>query len=265
MQSIGAAARVVALIEAVAAAESSVGVRELARLTGIDKSAVSRLLVQLQRLGMVEQAQGVQGRYAIGPRLFSVASLVAARDSLTMAARPIMRELVDVVEESCYLAVLERGEMVFRDKADCHKPIRYVLEIGRPMPIHAGAGGRAVLAGMTHSEAAALLESAFLEELTPQTVTDPKALLVTAQEDRSRGYSVSFGERVIGGTAVAAPYYSGDGSCRGALVLTIPSERLEPERVPDLGAAVAAAANRLSVRLGHSGTWHDTHPMPVTP
>ena len=138
----GAAARIVALVEAVAAAQTSVGVRELSRLTGIDKSAVSRLLSQLQRLGIVDQAPEVQGRYVIGPRLFTIGGLVAARDTLTKAARPIMRGLVDVVEESCYLAVLEQGEVVFRDKADCDKPIRYVLEMGRPMSIHAGAGGR---------------------------------------------------------------------------------------------------------------------------
>ncbi len=254
----GAAQRVVALLEAVAAAETSTGVRELARLTGIDKSAVSRLLAQLQQLGMVQQAQGAQGRYEAGPRLFSISSMVAARDSLLLAARPVLRDLVDEVEETCYLSTLEQDGCVFRTKVDCDKPIRYMLEMDRPMPINAGAGGRAVLSGMPRSEAAALLDRLPLERLTPQTVTEHGELLRLAEQDRRRGWSISIGERLIGGAAVAAPYFTADGSCHGALVLAVPADRLGEERVPVLGAAVSAAAAVLSVRLGHSGTWHTT-------
>lgn len=262
VQLIGAAARVVALLEAVSAAPSSVGVRELSRVTGIDKSAVSRLLVQLQGLGMVEQAQGVQGRYTIGSRFYAIGSLVSARDSLVNAANLIMRRLVDATEETCYLAAREQDELVFRDKVDCHKPIRYVLEMDRPIALHAGAGGRAVLSGMSPQEAGEVLRRIPLKALTAQTITDAKALLALAAEDRTRGFSASIGERVIGGAAIAAPYFAGDGSCRGALVLTIPSERLDPARVPDMGAAVSAASRELSIRLGHGDSWRDAHPTP---
>jgi DNA-binding IclR family transcriptional regulator len=257
----GAVARVVAILEAVADAEGSVGVRELARGTGVDKSAVSRLLAQLLRLEMVEQAPGGQGRYTVGPRFFAISGMVAARDSLIAAARPIMRTLVDDVEETCYLATFDNNELVFRDKADCHKPIRYVLEMGRPIPIHAGAGGRAVLAAMTPEEAGVVLRQAPLEPLTARTVIDPNALLELAEQDRGRGYSVSIGERVIGGSAIASPYFLSDGTCRGALVLTIPAERLRVDLVPHLGAAVAAAAKDLSTRLGYRGTWHEQRPV----
>ena len=251
----GASARVVALLEAVAAAESSTGVRELARLTGIDKSAVSRLLAQLQKLGVVEQAQGLQGRYTVGPRLLMLGSMVAARDSLLVAARPIIRALVDEVDESCYLSTVEHDGYVFRDKVDCNKPIRYFLEMGRPMPLNAGAGGRAVLAGMGSEQASATVRRVPLERLTENTVVDVDQLLKLAEEDRSRGWSVSVGERLVGGSAIAAPYFVADGSCRGALVLAIPAERLDRELIPSLGEAVARAARELSARLGHGPSW----------
>ena len=251
----GASARVIALLEAVAAADSSIGVRELARVTGIDKSAVSRLLAQLQRLDVVEQAQGLQGRYTVGRRLFTISGMVAARDSLLVAARPILRAIVDEVDETCYLSTLERDGYVFRDKADCNKPIRYFLEMGRAMPLNAGAGGRAVLAGMGPEQAAATVARVPLERLTDMTVTDPDLLLRMAEADRGRGWSVSIGERLVGGSAIAAPYFDADGTCRGALVLAIPSERLEQDRIPHLGAAVSRAARELSARLGHGASW----------
>jgi DNA-binding IclR family transcriptional regulator len=260
----GASARVISLLEAVAAAESSIGVRELARLTGIDKSAVSRLLAQLQKLGVVEQAQGLQGRYTVGPRLLMLGSMVAARDSLLVAARPIIRALVDEVEETCYLSTVEHDGCVFRDKVDCNKPIRYFLEMGRPMPLNAGAGGRAVLSGMGPEQASAVVRRVPLERITENTVVDPDQLLTLAAEDRIRGWSVSIGERLVGGSAIAAPYLAADGSCRGALVLAIPSDRLDRERIPLLGEAVARAARELSARLGHGPSWQGADEGAVT-
>lgn len=260
----GASARVISLLEAVAAAESSIGVRELARLTGIDKSAVSRLLAQLQKLGVVEQAQNLQGRYTVGPRLLMLGSMVAARDSLLVAARPIIRALVDEVEETCYLSTVEHDGCVFRDKVDCNKPIRYFLEMGRPMPLNAGAGGRAVLSGMGPEQASAVVRRVPLERITENTVVDPDQLLTLAAEDRIRGWSVSIGERLVGGSAIAAPYLAADGSCRGALVLAIPSDRLDRERIPLLGEAVARAARELSARLGHGPSWQGADEGAVT-
>ena len=120
---------------------------------------------------------------------------------------------------------------------------------------------------MGPEQAAATVRRVPLERLTDKTVTEPDVLLRMAEEDRGRGWSVSIGERLVGGSAIAAPYFDADGSCRGALVLAIPSERLDHERIPELGAAVAAAARELSARLGHGASWQaaDADPAPAPP
>lgn len=60
-RTMGSVARIVRLLEAVAASDSHVGVRALARESGIDKSAVSRLLRQLTDLDVLEPSD-VAGR-----------------------------------------------------------------------------------------------------------------------------------------------------------------------------------------------------------
>lgn len=243
------AVKVIRLLEALAASEDGIGVREVARQTGMDKSAVSRLLDQLARFGVAEQ-DPASARFHLGPRLLAIAATVHGRDTLWQAAEPILRELSTRFNETCYLATRDGFEVVFREKVDCTHHVRYVIDPGERVNLHAGGGGRAVLSGLTPEELEAFLASTPLPRLTDHTITDPVELARQAGEDRRRGYSVSMGERVVGGTAVAAPYFDAAGLCRGAIVFTCPEPRFDVRRLPEIADAVAAAARRLSQRLG---------------
>lgn len=248
----GPVARVIHLLEVIATgAGDELGVRGLARETGIDKSAVSRLLSQLAELDMLESA-GQPGRYRIGPRFFAVGAAVTSKDELWLASRPMLERLVARFNETSYLAVLERHEVVFREIVECTQSIRYVVELGRRAPLHAGSAGRAILAGLTDPEVDAVLRSP-LERVTPGTITDPDELRRRVMEDRARGYTLSAGERSIGGIGIAAPFFAADGRCKGSLVITMPQTRWEPAREAEFADAIRTTARELSSRLGFRG------------
>lgn len=247
----GAVHRAVRLLEAIVTTNGLLGVRALARATGIDKSAVSRLLHQLAEGGMVQPAD-VSGRYRIGPRLYALAAAVASRDNMWEMARPILDDLVGKFDETCYLAVRDGDEVVFRDKVECLRPVRYVIELGVPAPLHAGAAGRAILAGLTPDDLDAFIGRAELDAVTEHTVTDRDVLRRLIEADRARGYSVSLGERSAGGAGVAAPFFAATGRCAGSLVITMPIMRLDRRRIPVYGQAVMAAASALSALMGYS-------------
>jgi IclR family acetate operon transcriptional repressor len=243
--------RAVVLLELVAANEAGIGVREAARQTGVDRSAVSRILAQLEEIGWVEQA-GERGVYTAGPRLFSLVAVLRDRDSLWNAARPILQEIVDVYNETCYLAVREHHRLVFREKIDCDQPIRYVLELGKPFRLTTGAAGTAILSGMPTSEVE-LVFAEGLERSTPNSITDVAEYRETLERDRRLGYSVSRGRWVRNGAGVAAPFFDATGSCAGAVTLSLPADRLELLPVEKVGRAVRDAAHQLSRRLGYVG------------
>lgn len=251
------AARVLKLLQALAAYENGVGVRELARDIGIDKSAVSRLFDQLGELGLAEQ-DPTSGVFRAGPGLFALAATLHSRDTLWQAAEPILRNLANRFNETCYLATREHDEIVFREKIDCTHTVRYVIDPGDRAQLHAGAGGRAVLLGLPPAEVEQFLTRCGLPSITTKTITDPDELRRQITEDRRRGYSMSMGERVTTGCAVAAPYYRGNGSCQGSLVFTCPAERFDVRRAPEIADAVIHASHHLSQRLGHHTHPHHT-------
>jgi DNA-binding IclR family transcriptional regulator len=243
------AAKVLMLLEALAAREEGIGVRELARELGIDKSAISRLFEQLVELGAAVQDE-FSGRFRVGPALFALAATIHGRDTLWRAAEPIIRDLANTFNETCYLAVRDGDEIIFRDKVDCTHKVRYVIDPNERAPLHAGAGGRAVLIGLPDDEVRAILRRTGLPAITSRTITDPDKLLTLIKADRARRYSASRGERVPSGGAIAAPYFDATGSCLGTIVLTSPDQRYNPAQEPEIAAAVLRAAGELSERLG---------------
>lgn len=242
--------KIIPILEAVASAEDGIGVREISRRTGIDKSAVSRLLRQFEELGVVDQSDA-SGRFMVGPRLEAIGSMMRDRHSVWLHAEPILRRLSEQFDETCYLVVRDGQQARFRERIDSKQTIRYVIDEDEVSPLHAGAAGRAILAGMPDAEVEAYLASTSLERVTPRTVTAKAKIRDLADLDRGRGYTISMGERVEGGVGVAAPFFRADGYCMGAILWTCPSLRRTDDVVESAAVAVTTAARDLSSRLGH--------------
>jgi len=243
-------AKVVMLLEALAEREEGIGVRELGREIGLDKSAISRLFEQLAEVGVAEQDE-LSGRFRIGPALFSLAAAIHGHDTLWRAAEPILRELATSFNETCYLAIRDGDETSCRGHVDCTHSVRYVIDLGQRAPLHAGAGGRAVLMTLSDAEVREIIKRTGLPALTPLTVTDPDTLIALLDADRERQYTVSRGERVPASGAVAAPYFDAGGRCIGSIVFTCPDQRYDPADEPEIAAAVLRATSDLSRRLGY--------------
>jgi len=256
--------RLVRILEALAAAPDGLGIRDTSRRTGLDKSALSRLLAQLEALEMVAKDEA-QGRYHVGPRLFALSSALVARDSLSRAARPSLESLVRRFDETCYLATRHPDTFTFTTKVECNRPFRYVIELGSTAHLHAGAAGRAILSGMPEDEAREVLRTTELEQLTGRTVTDVERLLELVTQDRVRGWSFSHGERIEGATALAAPFFDAEGVCRGSVVFTRPAMRHTDDDLPVVAAAVMEAAAELSRRLGWSLAGEDPGAAEMNP
>lgn len=238
--------RAIQIIEGLVDQGEPVGPRALARATSVDRSAVSRILLQLTDLDVVTKNEA---GYQPGPRLFEIARLLGALDSLPTAAHAALAQLVKEFDETCYVCVVHGDSAVFLYEEQGTKPLRYVADLGRPVPLHAGAAGRAILAGMPRAQAARLLGDEHLPRLTANTITDPQDILDRAEIDATAGFTVSDSERVEGGVAVASPFFDRSKSCIGSVVFTSPVDRFsDQERV---GAAVRTAAETLSARLGY--------------
>jgi DNA-binding IclR family transcriptional regulator len=241
-------AKIWRVVEGVVDSDEPVGPRGLGRKIHLDRSAVGRMLRHLAAIDVLHRSQD---GYVPGPRLITLGRVLAARDKLPDEVEPILADLVARFDETCYACAFHGDVAVFTHEIQSSKPLRLVVELGRPVPLYAGAAGRAILSALAEGHVREIVGTEPLPRLGRGTLTTLDEILAAAATDRERGYSVSFEERVPGGAAVAAPFFGSAGTCQGSLVFTSPVARMNDLDVVEIGEAVAAAASMLSGRLGH--------------
>jgi IclR family transcriptional regulator, KDG regulon repressor len=236
------------LSRADAAEEPGLGVVDVARRLGVDKSQASRTLRVLAEYGLAERDAATRA-YRLGPRVFAYAALVSER-RLLRAAPAVLVELVAALGERAHLSVLDGTSVLTLLSQSPPHAVQAAGWAGRTVPAHCSAAGRALL--IDHDAAAlhALFGAGPLERRGPSTATTVDELAARIEEGRGAGYAAADGELEPGLAAVAAPVRRFDGRIVAAVNVSGPSFRFAPH-LEAAGAEVVRAAARLSAELQH--------------
>jgi IclR family acetate operon transcriptional repressor len=188
--------RAVAILDAFTADRPELGVSEIARITGLSRSTVHRLLVTLRRHEFVQQLPN-STNYALGPHLLRLAQAAYSHVNLQKAARGLMAKLRDTCDETVGLhGRLGPTTRTVLDQVESSQPLRRTYtEIGMPIPIYQGAPGKVLLAFSSRELQEEILQDELIPA-TPRSITDPKKLRSELARTRKRGYALSLEERV---------------------------------------------------------------------
>jgi IclR family transcriptional regulator, acetate operon repressor len=214
-----------AVVEAVAV-HHSIGVSELARVTGLDKSAVHRIAVTLHQAGWFQPTPG--GRWQLTNAFGRVARSVDG-DRLLTAMRPALEELRDETGETVLLVTPDRERLVVQAVVESPNAVRMSSRVGAELPVTGSAAARAIAAHLPADELASLRSA--------HAGLDGDRALETV---RRRGWAVNDGEVFDGARAVAAPVLAPDGYPLAAVVVCGPTSRIPAPRLADLGERTAA-------------------------
>lgn len=232
-----------------ATGSDGLGVAQIARLIGQDKSQVSRTLKALADSGFVIR-DPESLRFRLGWRLFTLAASAADQQLLTLAPQ-VLRRLVAHVQEAAHLSVLEGREVLTLMSVKPSRAIQAAPWVGRAAPIHCTSAGRALLFDHSDAEVRALLEDAELPAGGPNVPGDVEEVLRRLTRARQLGYVVISEEFEEGHVAIAAPVRDFRRHVIAALNISAPKFRLG-KALPATGREVKAAADLLSRALSES-------------
>jgi DNA-binding IclR family transcriptional regulator len=85
-----------------------------------------------------------------------------------------------------------------------------------------------------------------LEACTEKTITAPARLREELKVVRQRGYALADEEFEVGIWAISAPVRDLHGDVVAAMSIPFPTNRLQPERIPEIAQTLFAAANAVS-------------------
>jgi len=234
------------------------GVNELSRDLGLHKSTVSRLMKTLESGGLLSRNPETE-RYRLGIDLIGLAAQVVSFMDIREVARPLLRQLAEICQETVNLSVLDAGQVVNLEQFVPHtRRVKNIGWVGRRLPPHCTATGKVLLAFLPQDEAdgrhpADQVLQADLERFTPHTIIEPEKLREELALVRERGYAIAHEELEEGLNAIAAPVYDHTGQVVASVSVAGPAYRVTPELCPQLAAQSMDVAARISGLLGYDG------------
>jgi len=215
----------------------------------VASSTAHRLLSMLQYRGFVRQDPASKA-YQPGPSLTNVAFAVHSRMDIPRTAAPILRQLVDTLQETVHVGTLDGRLVRFIAALESPSAVRVISRLGSTRPAHCTSTGKVLLAGLSDDELDQLYPDPHLEPLTEHSVRTLTELRAQLAEVRKSGFAISRQESEEGVASVAVAVPQGGSGIRLALNASAPSYRFRPSDVRKACSALKDAAAELARNLG---------------
>jgi len=227
---------------------------EVARATGLTRSAARRFLLTLVELGYVRS----DGReFSLRPRVLELGYAFLAGMSVWEAAQPHVEEMVAAVQESATVGVLDGDEVVCVLRVPAKKIMVVAIAVGTRLPAYATAMGRVLLAGLESEELEGYLGRVRFDPLTKRTVADVDRLRSLLEEIRRDGFARVDQELEDGLRTAAVPIRDAVGRVTAALAIPAHAsmqtmDAMKKEIVPALRAAADEIEADLRAQSGYT-------------
>ncbi|GAA3178169.1 IclR family transcriptional regulator [Streptomyces virens] len=225
MREVKSAARTVELLELLAArGDRPARLQELADALQVPRSSMYALLQTLISRGWV-RTDVTGSLYGIGIHALLTGTSYLDSDPRVRAVRPYLDEASEALGETIHMGRLDGYDVAYLATRESHEYLRTISRVGRRLPAHMGALGKALLAERADED----LPEGPYEAATPNTHTSRESLADDLARVRRRGYSVDREEGVPGivGFGFALRY---DAPAQDAISCSVPVARLTPER-----------------------------------
>jgi DNA-binding IclR family transcriptional regulator len=200
---------------------------DIAERVGLHKATVSRLLASLAKAGMVVRDD--RERFTVGPAVVQLAARRLGRyHGVVDQLREALNRLWDETGETVTVHVRIGTNRVCIEELESRHGIAYRAGVGNQEPLHSGSAAKVLLAFLPAHEREALLDQLDFRPVTARTITKRDKFEAELQRVRQQGFAVSFGERILGATAVSVPVLDRDGRAQAAVSILGPDSRMPP-------------------------------------
>jgi DNA-binding IclR family transcriptional regulator len=225
-------------------------VKEISEKLNLSKSTVHGIIKTLEHRGYLQQ-NPEDLKYKLGIKLFELGNFVGNQLDIGKIARPILRNLVNELNETVHLVMLQKDEVIYIEKIEGTRALTIYSHVGKRAPFHCTGVGKVILAYQSENEIDRILSSITLEPFTEYTITDVTVLKNHLKSIREIGYAIDDEEIELGLKCIAAPIFNHQGNVIASISCAAPKMRFNEERIPELIMEIKRAASEISNCLGY--------------
>lgn len=233
--------------------EGLIGLSDLSRKSGLNKTTVFRLLETFKMIGLIDQDKSTQ-QYFLTIQVVTLASRVLKNLDLRRLSHPFMVHFVQNYGKTVLLSVLNNDQVVSVDSVKGTETLRLNNSIGDVQQVHCTASGKAILAYLPLEKCRSMLGKDPFTAYTSSTITDWLTLEQDLNAVRQRGYSLDLNERYKEIVGVGVPILNHEGKAIGAIAIPlIINISVDIAELTDLGNKLIELGKEISIRLGWTG------------
>ncbi|MCK5202055.1 MAG: PLP-dependent transferase [Spirochaetales bacterium] len=155
---------------------SELSVKELEKLTGVNRTTIFKSLQSFIDWGYLEQ-DPISKRYKASLKILGMAGILLQRIDVIKIARPYLLSLRDETEETTIVTVLNDFDILVADWEPSFHDAHINSSVGKRVPAYCSGAGKAILANLPAGEIEDLLEKHKLKKCTKNTITDKKKFI----------------------------------------------------------------------------------------
>lgn len=235
--SVKSLARAMQVLECFSVEEPELGISEIAKRLGMQKSTIFNILSTFQKTGYICQNPNTS-KYYLSVKILHLGYIVNQHMGLRDVFAPYLSKIAEATGEICYFGMLDNDEVLYIESA--HPASQQLSRniLGERAPLYCTGLGKVMLAHLPPEEIERIL-SQEIRQFTPYTLSDRDAMRAHLEEIRLNGYAVDNMEHEFGVRCVAVPVYNAAGRVFAAVSVSGPSLRFDQATIAQHARLIA--------------------------
>ncbi|MEU4577776.1 IclR family transcriptional regulator [Nonomuraea sp. ATR24] len=246
------------ILSAFTADRSVLGIADLARVVGLNKSTTHRYVTTLVKLEYLRQDPDSK-KYFLGPRVVDLGFAAIDSMELTGVAAPLLQALADETGCTVSMGLCDGPDVVYVDRRRSGRRSALAMDlnlhVGSRLPAYCTSMGKVLLAYKDPAALRQILDRTEMARRGPRTITNREQLIAALAKVRQSGVAVNDEELAPGLRSFSAPVRDRTGevvaAVNVAVHLTIAPTTLETlsgRLEPPLRRTAAEISRRLGYR-----------------
>ena len=225
-------------------------ITDISNQMGLHKSTIHSLLKTLLNHGYISQ-NPENGKYGLGMKLFERGNYVIQSLDVRDLSKKYLMDLSAKTGQTTHLVILDGKEGVYIDKVEGPMAVILYSKIGKRIPLHCSAVGKALIAFKDPEEIKKILHEYSYLKQTEFTITNESEFMRELQEVRSQGYAIDNQENEPGVRCIAAPIRNHENKVIAAISLSTLVGRINDAQLEIFIEQLKQAALELSEQMGY--------------
>ncbi|MGB1239787.1 MAG: IclR family transcriptional regulator domain-containing protein, partial [Pseudomonadales bacterium] len=221
----------------------ALSLREVAQLTGYNKSAAQRFCHTLVKLGYLRRHPN-NSDFELSVRTTEIGARFVQSNSLLRRAQPYLHQLCNKTCGAVTLSILEGAEVVFAARYLGADVLETNVTVGSRLPIYCTASGRAAASLLDDAALGRVLDAQDFAPRTAKTVVDRADIEALIHKCRTLGFALVSDQFAMTDLSLAVPLYDRETQTYAAITLALTTASHSEGEVVERFAALMQSTAR---------------------